>query len=93
MRNAVIFDFDGIAEGFEPGKIPTVVARGCHSRRSLLSTGKPRFASPPAQEACKDACSTKTSRLKARVDTPLEIEYLKNGGVLNFVLRNFMRGA
>ena len=32
----------------------------------------------------------KTFRVKARVDTPLEIEYLKNGGVLNYVLRNFI---
>ena len=29
-------------------------------------------------------------QVKARVDTPLEIEYLKNGGVLNYVLRSFM---
>ena len=28
--------------------------------------------------------------VKARVDTPLEIDYLKNGGVLNYVLRNFI---
>ncbi len=29
-------------------------------------------------------------QVKARVDAPLEIEYLKNGGVLNYVLRNMM---
>ena len=33
----------------------------------------------------------KTFQVLARVDTPLEIEYLKNGGVLNYVLRNFMK--
>ena len=32
-------------------------------------------------------------QVKARVDTPLEIEYLKNGGVLNYVLRNFLAGS
>ena len=32
----------------------------------------------------------KTFQVKARVDTPLEIEYLKNGGVLSYVLRNFI---
>ncbi len=32
-------------------------------------------------------------QVKARVDTPLEIEYLKNGGVLNYVLRNFIGDA
>ncbi len=30
---------------------------------------------------------------KARVDTPLEVDYLRNGGVLNYVLRNFMQKA
>ncbi len=35
----------------------------------------------------------KRFQVKARVDTPLEIEYLRNGGVLNYVLRNFMAGA
>ena len=35
----------------------------------------------------------KEFQVKARVDTPLEIEYLKNGGVLNYVLRNFMSKA
>ena len=29
-------------------------------------------------------------QVKARVDAPLEIEYLKNGGVLNYVLRGMM---
>ena len=36
---------------------------------------------------------SKTFEVKARVDTPLEIEYLKNGGVLNYVLRNFIAEA
>jgi aconitate hydratase len=35
----------------------------------------------------------KSFQVKARVDTPLEIEYLKNGGVLNYVLRNFIAEA
>ncbi|MBM4152998.1 MAG: aconitate hydratase AcnA, partial [Kiritimatiellaceae bacterium] len=33
---------------------------------------------------------SKSFQVKARVDAPLEIEYLKNGGVLNYVLRNLM---
>ena len=28
-----------------------------------------------------------------RIDTPTELEYFKNGGVLNYVLRNLARGA
>ena len=34
----------------------------------------------------------KTVQLKARVDTEVEIEYLKNGGVLHYVLRNLAKG-
>ena len=30
----------------------------------------------------------KTIQLKARIDTEVEIDYLKNGGVLHYVLRN-----
>jgi aconitate hydratase len=33
----------------------------------------------------------KEFEVKARVDAPLEIDYLKNGGVLNYVLRGFMK--
>ncbi|SEH63004.1 aconitate hydratase AcnA [Paracoccus alkenifer] len=36
--------------------------------------------------------SEKTVQLKARVDTEVEIEYLKNGGVLHYVLRNLAKG-
>jgi len=28
-----------------------------------------------------------------RIDTPTELEYFKNGGVMNYVLRNLARGA
>ncbi|MCC7300088.1 MAG: aconitate hydratase AcnA [Verrucomicrobia bacterium] len=35
----------------------------------------------------------KEFQVKARVDAPLEIEYLKNGGVLSYVLRNMMRNG
>ena len=35
----------------------------------------------------------KTVDLKARVDTEVEIEYLKNGGVLHYVLRNLAHAA
>ena len=30
-------------------------------------------------------------QVKARVDTPVEVDYLRNGGVLNYVLRSMMR--
>jgi aconitate hydratase len=64
----------GIAEGFELGKILDVVGR-------LPSGGAPSEGTGPAEVRFQ---------VKARVDTPLEVEYLKNCGVLNYVLRTFM---
>jgi aconitate hydratase len=31
--------------------------------------------------------------VRCRIDTPTELEYFKNGGVLNYVLRNLARSA
>ncbi|MGZ6019133.1 MAG: hypothetical protein ACXWKO_10720, partial [Phenylobacterium sp.] len=31
--------------------------------------------------------------VRCRIDTPTELEYYKNGGVLNYVLRNLARTA
>ena len=36
--------------------------------------------------------SERTIQLKARVDTEVEVEYLENGGVLHYVLRNLAKG-
>jgi len=36
--------------------------------------------------------TSRTIRLKCRIDTEVEIEYLRNGGVLHYVLRNLARG-
>lgn len=35
--------------------------------------------------------STRTIQLKSRIDTAVEIEYLRNGGVLHYVLRNLAK--
>ena len=37
--------------------------------------------------------SVKTITLKCRIDTAVEIEYIENGGVLHYVLRNLARAA
>jgi aconitate hydratase len=37
--------------------------------------------------------TTKTIQLKCRIDTAVEIEYVENGGVLHYVLRNLARAA
>ena len=31
--------------------------------------------------------------VRCRIDTPTELEYFRNGGVLNYVLRNLAKGA
>jgi aconitate hydratase len=36
--------------------------------------------------------SEKTIQIKCRIDTAIEIEYVENGGVLHYVLRNLARG-
>ena len=35
--------------------------------------------------------TTKTIQIKSRIDTEVEIEYLENGGVLHYVLRNLAK--
>ena len=42
----------------------------------------------PNQIAAEKSGTVKEIKLKARVDTEVEIDYLKNGGVLHYVLRN-----
>ncbi len=37
--------------------------------------------------------TTKTIRLKCRIDTAIEIEYVENGGVLHYVLRNLAKAS
>jgi len=42
-------------------------------------------------EGMEHGAGNREFQVKARVDAPLEMEYLKNGGVLNYVLRNMMQ--
>ena len=37
--------------------------------------------------------SARTIELRCRIDTAVEIEYVENGGVLHYVLRNLARAA
>jgi aconitate hydratase len=37
--------------------------------------------------------TTKIVKLKCRIDTAVEIDYVKNGGVLHYVLRNLAKAA
>ncbi|MEI7850430.1 MAG: aconitate hydratase AcnA [Kiritimatiellales bacterium] len=96
-----------IAESFERihrsnlvgmGIIPCEFING-ETTESLGLTGKESFTITGVAEKFTPGkiltvkADGKEFQVKARVDAPLEIEYLKNGGVLNYVLRNMMRGA
>jgi aconitate hydratase len=94
-----------IAESFERihrsnlvgmGVLPCEFVEG-QTAESLGLTGKEAFCITGIEEGLVPgkllAVTTddgKSFQVKARVDTPLEIDYLKNGGVLNYVLRHFM---
>jgi aconitate hydratase len=42
-------------------------------------------------KATSDAGETKEFAVKARVDSPVEVEYLRNGGILQTVLRQLLK--
>jgi len=76
---------------------------GGDSRKSLGLTGEETVAihgldsvSPLAEVPCTITMadgSTKEITLKCRIDTAVEIEYIENGGVLHYVLRNLAKAA
>jgi aconitate hydratase len=93
-----------IAESFERihrsnlvgmGIIPCEFING-ETTESLGLTGKESFTITGVAENFTPGkiltvkADGKEFQVKARVDAPLEIEYLKNGGVLNYVLRGMM---
>ncbi|MFA7256995.1 MAG: aconitate hydratase AcnA [Kiritimatiellales bacterium] len=93
-----------IAESFERihrsnlvgmGIIPCEFING-DTAESLGLTGKETFTITGIADGFKPGklltvkADGKEFQVKARVDAPLEIEYLKNGGVLNYVLRSLM---
>ncbi|KFE36362.1 aconitate hydratase AcnA [Thioclava atlantica] len=83
------------------GVIPFEFTEGM-TRRDLDLTGEEEVSieglegdiKPQSTVPCtityKDG-STKTICLKSRIDTAVEIEYLRNGGVLHYVLRNLAK--
>jgi aconitate hydratase len=94
-----------IAESFERihrsnlvgmGIIPCEFVNG-DTTESLGLTGKEIFTITGIADGFKPGklltvkADGKEFQVKARVDAPLEIEYLKSGGVLNYVLRGFTR--
>ncbi|MGV6889433.1 aconitate hydratase AcnA [Rhodophyticola sp. SM2404] len=76
---------------------------GGDSRKSLGLTGEETVSikgldtvTPLAEVPCEITYpdgAVKTITLKCRIDTAVEIEYIENGGVLHYVLRNLARAA
>jgi len=46
----------------------------------------------PGQEVEVHVKGGKTFKVKSRIDTDVEVEYFKNGGILHFVLRRLAKG-
>ncbi len=84
------------------GVIPFEFTAG-DSRKSLGLTGEETVSikgldtvTPLAEVPCEITYpdgTVKTITLKCRIDTAVEIEYIENGGVLHYVLRNLARAA
>jgi aconitate hydratase len=82
------------------GVLPLQYAEG-ESADTLGLTGRESFdisglaeISPGAEltvRATGDDSETKEFKVKARVDSPVEVEYLRNGGILQTVLRQLLR--
>jgi aconitate hydratase len=82
------------------GVLPVQYADG-ESAESLGLTGRESFDIgglsdlEPGKEltvkVTSDEGETKEFRVKARVDSPVEVEYLRNGGILQTVLRQLLR--
>jgi aconitate hydratase len=75
------------------GVLPLQFAEG-EGRESLGLTGREEFAiegvdNAEAQEVTVQA-DNKTFRARVRLDTPREREYLRHGGILQFVLRRLL---
>ena len=65
-------------------------------RRGRLDLGPRRRPQAPRDRALHDPYADgreRTIELKCRIDTAVEIEYVENGGVLHYVLRNLARAA
>ncbi|ETW14498.1 aconitate hydratase [Roseivivax marinus] len=84
------------------GVVPFEFMNG-DTRKSLKLTGKETVSitgldsvTPGAELPCKityeDGSETEIT-LKCRIDTAIEVEYVKHGGVLHYVLRNLAKAA
>ncbi|MCC6493684.1 MAG: aconitate hydratase AcnA [Pirellulales bacterium] len=77
------FDFPDLGDNLKPRQVLNVVAR-----RELAAA-----ADGPAKAAdCEPLCTNLTFPATVRIDTPVELDYYRNGGILQTVLRKLLRG-
>jgi aconitate hydratase len=74
-----LFSISGIADELSPGKVLTCGASGLPPLMRRRTGGT------------QDSSKQKTFRVLCRIDTPVEIEYYKNGGILQYVLRGLLK--
>ena len=93
----------GKAMGLDPLLLITVGARSGQTRETLGLTGKETFeilglsdALKPRQELTVVAKAENGTELRfpvtCRIDTPVEVDYYRNGGILPTVLRKLAKG-
>jgi len=83
------------------GVLPLELADG-HGVESLALTGRETFAiqvddslrprQPLTVRFTREDGRSGSFVTRARVDTPVEVEYYRNGGILHTVLRRMLRG-
>jgi len=83
------------------GVLPLEYAEGT-TAQSIGLTGRERFFIPVGDEvrpketlevtALRDDGTRFTFAVTCRLDSPLEVEYYRNGGILQTVLRSILRG-
>jgi aconitate hydratase A / 2-methylisocitrate dehydratase len=79
---------------FQPGESAAslgLTGRETYSIAGISDNIQPRQSLPVTATAVDDDGAVKTFTVIARLDTPVEVDYYKNGGILPTVLRNLAR--
>ncbi|MEQ8847481.1 aconitate hydratase AcnA [Botrimarina sp.] len=80
------FDIPGLTEDLKPGQKLKVVAR------PKAAGGRREEEAASSSSGLQSAASSLTFDVKVRIDTPVEMDYYRHGGILAFVLRKLLKG-
>ena len=58
--------------------------------RKELSSGAPLEDCPPPPDIRRADGSSTQTEVRCRIDTPIEVDYYRHGGILPFVLRQIL---